>query len=277
VEVADDIEPHEDFCWLTLGQITDLLRRDNIVNMDARTVLSCIPTPIPLVPPREWFRSALCESADPDAGTLTATSDLLSWFTGQRSGADVETEPAPLHRLPGWHRTADEVARDDGRFFRVIAVSVRAGSREVTRWTQPLFEPTELGVAAFVVREFGGVLHILVHAKLECGFRDVVELAPTVQCVPANHDPQHRPFFLDYVLGANPAQVRFEAVHSEEGGRFLNAESRYMIVLADDTLPDELPPDYAWVTLGQLAELLRHGHYVNVQARTLVACLNSLR
>lgn len=34
-----DILPH--FCWLTLYQIKTLLRLDNVVNMDARTVLSC--------------------------------------------------------------------------------------------------------------------------------------------------------------------------------------------------------------------------------------------
>ncbi len=29
------------------------------------------------------------------------------------------------------------------------------------------------------------------------------------------------------------------------------------------------------MTPGQLTSLVRHGHYVNVQARTLLACLNA--
>jgi oxidase EvaA len=40
---------------------------------------------------------------------------------------------------------------------------------------------------------------------------------------------------------------------------------------------DTEPPDYRWLTLHQLAGLLQHSHYVNVQARTLVACLQGLR
>ena len=43
--VVPDDEPVEllsNFCWLTLGQIKTLMERDNIVNMDTRTVLSCI-------------------------------------------------------------------------------------------------------------------------------------------------------------------------------------------------------------------------------------------
>ena len=65
-------------------------------------------------------------------------------------------------------------------------------------------------------------------------------------------------------------------MHSEEGGRFLNAQSRYLIVEADEaTAPMTRPPGYRWVTPGQLTALVRHGHYVNVQARTLLACLHA--
>ena len=41
----------------------------------------------------------------------------------------------------------------------------------------------------------------------------------------------------------------------------------------EDRAPREAPPGYHWVTPGQLTSLVRHGHYVNVQARTLLACL----
>ncbi|MFL4945785.1 NDP-hexose 2,3-dehydratase family protein, partial [Streptomyces sp. MMS24-I31] len=41
----------------------------------------------------------------------------------------------------------------------------------------------------------------------------------------------------------------------------------------DDAYEDT---DHRWVTLHQLTVLLRHSHYLNVQARSLVACLRSL-
>ena len=34
-------------------------------------------------------------------------------------------------------------------------------------------------------------------------------------------------------------------------------------------------PGYRWVTPAQLTELLRHSHYVNIQTRSLLACLRS--
>lgn len=263
VEVTGDVAPHEDFCWLTLGQINALLLRDNTVNMDSRTVLACLPAE----------RGAL-------PGAVLTDTELLSWITGERSRHHVRAERVPLAGLPGWHRDEHAVSHDEGRYFQVVAVAVRAGNREVSGWTQPLFAPVGRGVTAFLRREFGGVEHLLVHAKVEGGFLDTVELAPTVQCTPANHAhlPAHeRPPFLDVVLNAPAQNVRYEAVHAEEGGRFLDAESRYLIVDADeDTAPADPPPGYAWVTPAQLADLTRHGHYLDVQARTLLACLNAL-
>lgn len=62
---------------------------------------------------------------------------------------------------------------------------------------------------------------------------------------------------------------------SEEGGRFFHALNRYLIVETDQDVPRD-HPDHRWMTLHQLSDLLRHSHYVNVQARSLIACLHSL-
>jgi oxidase EvaA len=262
VEAVGDVPLLDDFCWLTLGQIGELLHEDNVINMDSRTVLSCLPF------------------ADDGAGARLTDTELLSWITGERSRHDVRAERVPLRSIPGWKRGEDTIEHEAGRYFKVVAVSVRADSREVTGWTQPLFQPTGLGVTAFLTREFDGVPHVLVHARVEGGFLDTVELGPTVQYTPGNYEhlpEKDRPFFLDTVLAAGADRIRYEAVHSEEGGRFLHAESRYLIVAVGEAeAPLDPPPGYAWVTPAQLTALVRHGHYLNVQARTLLACLNSM-
>nr|WP_241265536.1 NDP-hexose 2,3-dehydratase family protein [Streptomyces boncukensis] len=261
VETDADVPLAEDFRWLTLGQIGELLRGDNVVNMDARTVIACFPL------------------ADAGLRALRSDTELLSWFTNERSRHEVEVRRIPLDSVEGWERGAECVRRPDGRYFRVVGVRVEAGSREVTGWSQPLFEPTGTGVTAFLHRRVDGVPHLLAHAKVEAGFLDTVELAPTVQCNPGNWDhlpSPARPPFLAAVLAAERGRISYEALHSEEGGRFLNAESRYLFVEADESLaPLDPPVGYQWVTPGQLNTLLAHGHYVNVQARTLLSCLNS--
>jgi oxidase EvaA len=261
IEALDEVPPHEDFRWLTLGQIGQLLRRDNVVNMDARTVLACIP------------------ADHVDTAAMSSDTVLLSWFTAERARHSVQVETIPLARVDHWTRDANSISHVPDWFFRVVAVAVEAGNREVHGWTQPLFEPIRVGVTAYVVRMFCGVMHLLVHARVEGGFLDTVELGPTVQYTPEYYSHltgASRPPFLDVVLAADSSRIRYEAVHSEEGGRFLNAENRYLIVEADATeVPDEPPRGYLWVTPAQLSSLVRHGHYVNVQARTLLAVLNT--
>lgn len=261
VEVEGDVPVHDEFRWLTLGQIVAMLRLDNVVNMDARTVLASAPM------------------APPEQGALSSDSDLLAWFTGERARHDIITRRMPLPEIAGWQRDEHSISRIDDKFFRVVAVSIEGAGREVAGWTQPIIEPVAPGIVGFAYRVFDGVPHVLVHALVEGGFLDTAELAATVQYVPANYahlDAEHRPPFLDLMLNASPERIRYSATHSEEGGRFLNAESRYMIVETDEaTTPAEAPPGFHWVTPGQLSWLAGHSRYVNVQARTLLAILNT--
>ncbi|RAY12718.1 NDP-hexose 2,3-dehydratase [Actinomadura craniellae] len=283
VEVPEDVEVADGFRWLTLGQLHRLLAAEDLINMDARTVLSCLPfahgeLASVLEPAAGDFHPALLRSCDPGGGSLHSTGDILSWITEARTRAEVHTRRVPLAGLPGWRREEGRISHESGAFFDVIGVRVEAGGREVGRWTQPMVDPIGMGVVAFLVREIGGVLHVLMNTRIEAGYMDVVELAPTVQCTPHSYEhlpPEARPLFLDTVLDAAPEQIRFQTVLSEEGGRFYHARNRYLIVESDVDVRFQ-HPEFRWMTVQQLVELLRHSHYLNIQARSLVACLQSL-
>lgn len=280
VEVTDEVPDHEDFRWLTLGQLRGLLTVDDLVNMDVRTVFACLPldqcAPWVRGATHDRFGEALAGSLDPASGSLHTNTEVLSWFTEIKTRSEIAADLVPLREIERWDRSEMEIAHEEGKYFRVVAVSARAHNREVPGWTQPLLAPCELGVIAFVVRRFQGVLHLLIRAGLEPGYLDVVELGPTVQCTPENYRdvPAHaRPPFLDLVLTAHPDEFRYSAIQSEEGGRFLGARNRYLILEVEDDLL--VPREYYWVTVHQLTGLLGHSQYLNVQARSLIACLHS--
>ncbi|WP_329304860.1 NDP-hexose 2,3-dehydratase family protein [Streptomyces anulatus] len=258
VEAAGHVDTDSDFCWLTLGQIGELLRRDLLVNMDTRSVLACAPVP----------RS--------EPGARHSDVALQSWLSMRRAVSDMRAALVPLAGLRGWQRTPASFEPTAEGGFRVVAVQVEAANREVGGWSQPLVEPKDQGLAAFLLRRFDGVPHLLAHARTEGGLTDAVELAPTVQGVPADAAADGRPPFLDEVLAAAPERTLFDARHSEEGGRFLNAVSRYAVIEADpEAAPRTPPPGFIWVTPGQLSDLVRGGRNVNVQARTLISALNT--
>lgn len=265
VEAGPEMQAGEDFCWLTLGQLNSLLRWENLVNMDARTVLSCLP---------DWDR------VEGPGSAVHTGQEIRSWLTDRRVAHEVVTERLPLRAVAGWHRTADAVTHEEGRFFSVVAVHVGSRSREVPSWTQPLLRPHGQGIAALLVKRVGGVLHALMHARVEPGFVDTVELGPTVQCVPDSHAhlaAADRPPLLDLVLGADRAHTLFDTVLSEEGGRFDQAQSRYMIISVDDRVPVEENAGMRWLSPGQLEDLLKYSGQLNIQARTLVAALRTVR
>ncbi|MDH2427199.1 NDP-hexose 2,3-dehydratase family protein [Sphaerisporangium sp. TRM90804] len=283
VEVGEDVQAEEDFRWLPLDEVWRLLRVDNLVNMDARSVLSCLPVAVPdwmdtAAPGGDSFGDAVRRSLRGEGRPHRGGAHILNWFTQVKTAYHTSVNRIPLAEVSGWYRTDKEISHQDGKYFSVLAVAVRTSNREVARWTQPLIAPSGQGVAAFVGKRIDGVLHVLAHARVEPGFVDVVELAPTVLCNPSNYRDiplSGWPPFLHDVLTADPGKVRFSAVLSEEGGRFHHAQTRYMLIEAGQDEYTQVPPNFEWMTLRQLTGLLRHSHYLNVQARSLVACLNA--
>ena len=258
----EDVPLREGFCWLTLKQVHELLAEDDLVNMDTRTVLSCLPS----------------HTRDPDDGALLPMSEILSTITAARSRTTMSASPVPLRTIEGWHRTAGEIRHREDRHFRVIGVDVATRGREVRKWSQPMIEPRGLGLAAVVTRRANGVPHLLLRTTAEPGLRETVELGPTLQLECEDEiGSGSRRSWSDGMSKAAGSRILFDAVQSEEGGRFFHARTRNLVVeRGERPLPEEDLPDHLWVSLPQVDALLRHSHYLNIQARSLVACVRSL-
>ncbi len=257
VRVDEQVELTDDYRWLPLPLIHELLRVDHLVNMDARTVLSCMP----LV---EDFHGA------------DGLGEVQSWLIEAKTRCDWSSRLVPLCEVSGWQRTEDEITDADRQHFRIVGVRVTAGNREVTTWAQPLLEPYGPGSATFVTRRINGEPHLLVQARPEIGLLDMVEMGPTIQLLPGEDASSvEHPLLKEIALGGT-GRTRFDAMLSEEGGRFYNALTRYRIVEVDAEFPIDVSENYRWMTMRQLMTLLRHGHYINIEARTLLVCAHSL-
>lgn len=278
VKIDRDVPVNDDYRWLPLHLVRELMRVDNLVNMDARTVLSCMPFAQPdeaVQSKGTSFADALTRSYLSDSSLHTSNA-VLSWFTEAKTLCDWNVRLVPVDDVRDWTRTADEIADDAGREFRIIGVRVRAANREVAGWTQPLLEPRGQGLAIFVTRPIDGVLHVLVQARPEIGLLDMVEMGPTVQLLPGQDPADVDDPFVKGVATGEVGRTRYDTVLSEEGGRFLNALTRYRVVEVGEEFPVEVPPKFCWLTVRQLMDLLRHGHYLNIEARSLLACVHSL-
>ena len=285
VEINEDIKSHEYFCWLTLWQIKELLAVDNVVNVEARSVLACMPIegisyfsfnkPInfktdnsgPFVLNRDLFGSI------PKTGDVHMSMDMIiDWISRMKKIYTLDTKRIPLNKTSRWKRTDFKIAHESRRFFSIIAVSVNVGSREVAYWAQPLLTSDSYGIAGFIIKKINNIFHFLVQAKVEAGNFDVIELAPTIQCSSPKDMAQQKEKspFLDFFINAGPDQVKYSTIQSEEGGRFYCLQNRYMIIEVDETELAEVPENYMWITPVQMMELVKYG-YCNIYARSLLA------
>jgi len=288
IEENEKIELKENFCWLTLGQIKEFLQYDNIVNMDTRTVISGIPFgEYPHNVPDFYKTLKLSkESNSRENGLLISMLDserhlhtideIISWITCQKSLFDLEVERIPLKSVQDWVITDEEIFHQNRKYFSVIGVNVEISNREVQSWDQPLIKAAQEGIIAFIIKKINGIYHFLVQAKLEAGNFDIIELAPTVQCLTGNYRKGLNEYdvpFLDLVLNARQEQIWYSSFQSEEGGRFFNEQNKNMIIEVDEMLINGIPNNYIYMTLNQLMEFNKYNNYLNIAARSLIAAV----
>lgn len=288
INIEDKITVYDNFIWLTLGQLKLLMQYDNLVNMDTRTVISGIPFGSFKAEVNDFFnfliydknsniyKQGFLKSALSNTGSLHSIENIITFLTQLKSAYDLDIRHISLDKLDQWNFDEFEIYHKDNKYFKVIPVDVEISNREVVKWSQPMIEPAQEGLCAFVCKEINGLFHFAVQAKLECGNHDIIEFAPTVQCLTGNYRQTQDGSlpFLDYVLKAKPEQIIFNTLQSEEGGRFYKEQNRNMIVIAGEEVSIELPDKYIWMTMNQLYTFLKFNNYLNIQARSLIAAIS---
>jgi oxidase EvaA len=288
IKVEDEIPLLDNFIWVTLAQIKKLMKLDNIVNMDTRTVISGIPfgsharEQVDMIIfldkeiIEESFEAKVLRSVLTNEGGINTFDSIVNFITKQKAFFELSVDRIPLCQVKNWLITDYEIKHVDEKYFKIIGVEVTIDNREMVSWTQPMVEPSQVGLCAFVCKEINGVLHFLVQAKLECGNFDLIEFAPTVQCLTGNYKETKQGLlpFLDYVLNASEDKIIFDTLQSEEGGRFYKEQNRNMVVLSGDEIDLDIPDNYIWMTLNQLLAFIKYNNYINIQARSLIAALS---
>jgi len=280
IEVDSDIEVKEDFCWLTLGQIKQLLTYDNVINMDTRTVISGIPfgNLETLKEIGSTNQSAMLLSELDENNALNSIETIISWITKHKAFVELDVKQIPLNSISDWTKDDLAIYHKDKKYFSVIAVRAEIGNREVHSWTQPLVKSAQEGMIAFIIKKINGVYHFLVQAKLESGNFDIIELAPTVQCLTGNYRKgknEYEVAFIDYVLNpeANNATVKHSSFQSEEGGRFFEEQNKNIIIEVGDDFDVNVPDKYMWMTLHQIKTFIKFNNYLNIQSRSLLSTI----
>ena len=270
-----------DFIWVSLAQLKKLLTMDNIVNMDTRTVISCL--------------SSFCEGSlllnrneidtKSDVRVLNYNDssypayiytdiELINWVSSLKFRYFMLKNLIPLRQLESWTLDAESLSHKQGKFFEVQAYRIHCTSREVSGWCQPLFSDTKHGLVAFIITKHEGEVFFLVNAKLEPGSLDTVDLSPTVSVSDyRNYQADNTPAFLMDCINSAPEFILYDTLQSEEGGRFYQVQNRYMLVYKEGGRDLEINDDFKLFSFSQVCSFLKHG-YFNIEARSLIAAID---
>lgn len=297
VRIADDEEILAGplFRWVTLGQLIRLIHLDNTVNMDLRSVLSSISydpeekNSLETVNAEELKdclnNSSLVNGPVSDLGVqlmlschantkgLLPTDQILLNIARQKFSTELITHIIPLNQVQGWIKTDQEISHVGGKYFSIIGVKVETTNREVRAWSQPIMQQRDSGLIGFVMKNIEGVLHLLVQLKLECGNMDLLELAPTVQCITDSYLTASLPPYVEDCLKPRRVEIISDTMQSEEGGRFYRESNRNVLMIANEGLPVEQGEKYLWMTVSQIKQFIKFSNFLNVEARSVLSAL----
>ena len=269
IKIDEDIEVLPSHRWMTLGQIKELMRRDNLVNMDTRTVMSCLPIGekefLNQIKDITLYRSVIGES--------NALPKIYQYINNYKMFDEGGFELVRLDELKNWDFTDEGITCREPYSFKVIFCDIEIEGREVRRWTQPLFEATGIATFALLTRNNGGVMEFLVRATPEVGCFDKIELGPTVQ---REFVHKGEPNIVDKLFDENLKTgkgVKFDTLLSEEGGRFYCEQNRNIIMEIERDALSALPEGYFWVDYHTLSRLISVNNCLNIQLRNLLSVL----
>ncbi len=292
VEVGEDeeLEVKEGYIWASLGQIKELLRYPNVVNMDSRTVISCInfgsysEHSLRLLDAVKRMNGI--HSSKPDSflysvlsgdNHLNELQDIIQWITSLKFKYELDVTPIGISEMQNWIYDGNTIHHESGKYFDVMGCRVEIGNREVVSWDQPMVRSAQEGLMGFIVKKINGIYHFLVQAKLESGNFDIVEMAPTVQCLTGNYRKGKNEYtipYLEQILNAPKDKIWYSSYQSEEGGRFFQEQNLNIIVEVGEEFPIEVEENYCWLTLNQMLSFVTYNNYLNIAARSLLSAIS---
>ena len=204
---------------------------------------------------------------------LYSFESIISWFTNLKMFAELSVKECNLNEVKSWQINDDSVSNQSGKYFEVLGIKCKVGNREMHQWYQPIIRQREEGIIGLIIKKINGVFHILIQAKMEAGNFDILEMAPTVQCITGSYsNPEYSVEYLNYFTEAKGI-VHYDVLQSEEGGRFFHEQNKNVVIEVGENELKNIHPNFIWMTFKQAKEFIKFNNYFNIEARSLLACI----
>lgn len=281
IMVENEIPVTDTHMWMTLGQLKACMKIDNLVNMDTRTVLSCLPFDKSCLEENElegieqsFNDKALFQSIfkNVDYNMIHSIFNVINDYKMYRR---EKSRLLPLKSLKGWSLTDREIICKKSYDFKVVYCRIEIEGREVKYWEQPLIEALGMSIIGVFTCVQEGIRKFMVRVKAEMGCFDTAELGPIIQLEPTNERNLLNPveeLFL-HKLEDNDGILN-DVILSEEGGRFYHEQNRNVIIEIKPEEMKELPEGFFWADFATISNMIQYNNCVNIQLRNLMSLVD---
>lgn len=266
-----DVLPSHD--WMSLTQIKKLMRIDNLVNMDTRTVLASIPFEFESTDDyKDIFKdNALFDSAFIGSNENTIPK-IYNYINNYKMFVEYKRSIVPLYSMQNWKMQDDAFVCNQKSNFKVIFCDIEIEGREVRQWHQPLLEALGMALFGMFTCVKDNIRMFLVKCRAEVGCFDKIEIGPTVQREFISNEPLSETDKLFIEKMNSNHGILFDTILSEEGGRFYHEQNRNVIIDID-CCDVPMEDGYFWCDCRTLNTLVKVNNTLNIQLRNLLSVL----
>jgi len=261
INVKEKINLKQNFFWLGLEELIELIRRKNILNMDTLSVFS------------SHIKKEIVDKP------LNSNKKVKSWFLKNDNKYYLKIKFISLSKLKDWVYNKKNIVHKKKKHFSVIGVDIKTNKREVNEWNQPIVKGKNMAFAGYIIKNFNSTNHYLCRYILKPGLKNSA-LSCSVNTSDLKNFNKNNliPFqqkmlknlFFNKKLSYNKI---FDNILSDEGGRFYHCQTRYMGMLLPEKLNLRIPSNYIWISQNQMVDLIKNKK-LDIEARLLFGSLN---
>ncbi|WP_249029420.1 NDP-hexose 2,3-dehydratase family protein [Tannockella kyphosi] len=276
IKVTGDVEVLPRFRWMTLCEIKEIMKYRNLVNMDTRTVLSCLPLVDVNASDIDCQFNYLSEEFKKSIHSIEYIDEITSIYhkiNNYKMFNYNEAKIVSLYELDNWNVSNLGVSCKSDFPYEVNIYDIEIEGREVTKWQQPLFKANGIALFGLIRTIINGEYKYLVKLSPEIGNFDAMEIGPTIQKEYGEtyQEDAIEVLFKDRI--DRNISVSFDSILSEEGGRFYHEENRNIILDVEYEDLKELPLEYSLLSYRALNHLNLVNNCLNIQLRNLLSTM----
>jgi oxidase EvaA len=246
------IKIKDNYKWIKKNELVQLSKRNNFLNMDTLSIISCSIKKII------------------EKKTILTFSEIIDKYSRFNKKNFIERKIISFKDLKKWTIHKYRIFDNQFKYFSIIGLKIITNCREISSWCQPIIKDHFKTFNGILICEKFGTMHYLLEVTLEPGFTKArftsTVLIKNFNKIKKNNNERYFHFF------KKRKGIVLNKKSSDEGGRFYKNEVHNVICLIKDyNIINK--KNYLWISHNQINELIKKD-MLTLEARNLFGYYN---